>query len=136
MQKGSIMRRIGTIATVGVLVVSLFAPSAAFANDSDVIKRGGCDGTTTWKLKLSKEDPNLLEVAFEVDQNVNDQAWRVRLRHNGELVFKGKRMTKAPSGSFTVRRTYTEAVGKDAVKARARNLATGEVCIGRVVLRG
>ena len=130
------MRRFGTIATVGVLVVSLLAPSAALANDSDVIKRGGCDGATTWKLKLSLEDPNLLEVAFEVDQNVIDQAWKVRFRHNGELVFKGKRITKDPSGSFTVRRTYPEAAGKDVVRARARNIQTGEVCIGRAVLRG
>lgn len=122
--------RMRTLA-VGLMTVSLLAAApAATAGSSDVIKRGACSGASHWKLKLSPENGKI-EVDYEVDQNVVGDTWRVRMRHNGELFFSGRRTTKAPSGSFEVRRVEPNLAGTDRFKARARNLSTGEVCAGR-----
>jgi hypothetical protein len=45
-----------------------------------------------------------IELEFQVDSNRVGQTWHVRIRENGALIFTGTRVTKAPSGSFTVRR--------------------------------
>lgn len=122
--------RMRTLA-VGLMTVSLLAAApAATAGSSDVIKRGACSGASDWKLKLSPENGKI-EVDFEVDQNVVGDTWRVRMRHNGDLFFSGRRTTKAPSGSFEVRRVEPNLAGTDRFRARARNLSTGEVCVGR-----
>ena len=56
------------------------------AKDGDVIRRGACSGRSDWKLKLSEENGRI-EVEYEVDQNRVGDVWRVRIRHDGDLVF-------------------------------------------------
>jgi hypothetical protein len=70
-------------------------------------------------------------VEFEVDQNVTGDRWRVRIRHDGDLVFRGTRTTRGASGSFDVRIVENDTSGTDVFRARARNLSTDEVCVGR-----
>jgi len=94
-----------------------------------VIRVGQCSGASDWKLKLSPEDGRL-EVEFEVDQNRVGERWRVRLKGDGNVFFRGMRTTQAPSGSFEVNRVISNRPGRDRVSARARNLASGEVCNG------
>jgi hypothetical protein len=116
---------------LGVLLIGGSAlPS--LAKDGDVIRRGACSGASDWKLKLSAENGRI-EVDYQVDQNRVGDTWRVRIRHDGDLVFAGKRITKAPSGSFEVRILQADRSGDDVFKARAVNLRTGEVCGGRAV---
>ncbi|GIU97518.1 MAG: hypothetical protein KatS3mg013_1321 [Actinomycetota bacterium] len=118
------------IAALTVLALSaVTAAPLAQAKDGDVIRRGSCSGASTWKLKLSPEDGKI-EVEFEVDQNVVGDVWRVKIFHDGELVFRGKRTTKAPSGSFEVRIVEPNRAGPDDFVAKARNLSTDEVCRG------
>jgi predicted ATPase len=121
------------IATVvlGALVIGGSAVPA-LAKDGDVIRRGACSGASDWKLKLSEENGRV-EVEYEVDQNRVGDTWRVRMRHNDDLVFAGKRTTKAPSGSFQVRILQRDRAGDDVFRGRAVNLRTGEVCGGRAV---
>jgi hypothetical protein len=107
--------------------VSVAAP--AVAGDGDVRRNGSCSGASEWKLKLSGQDSGI-EVEFEVDQNVNGDEWRVTMKHDGDRFFTGKRTTKAPSGSFEVRRVVNDSAGEDKIVARARNLRTDEVCRG------
>jgi len=113
-----------------VLVGGSALPSLARAGD--VIRRGACSGASDWKLKLSAENGRI-EVDYEVDQNRVGDTWRVRIRHDGDLVFAGRRTTKAPSGSFEVRILQNNRVGDDIFRGRAVNLRTGEVCGGRAV---
>lgn len=101
----------------------------ATAGDRDVIRRGSCSGSSEWKLKLSPEDGRI-EVEFEVDQNQVGDRWRVRIRHDGELAFRGTRRTSGASGSFEVRIVEPDHAGSDRFVARARNLSTDEVCRG------
>jgi hypothetical protein len=126
--------RIGS-AIMAALILAVLIPTASVAKAGDVIRTGTCDGSSTWKLKLSPEDPSLIQVAFEVDQNVIGQNWKTRIRHNGELALRTKRTTRDPSGSFTVRTTLPDLAGKDRVKGIAVNPLTGERCVARAVLR-
>ena len=124
------MRKVMRLMGIGLVALALLAPTAAIAKDGDVITTGSCSGSSTWKLKLSDENLGK-EVKIEVDQNVVGDQWKVRFVLNGDIVFDGKRMTKAPSGSFKVRRVLTDTAGVDRLKVRARNRTTGEVCQAR-----
>jgi hypothetical protein len=129
-----IMRTIQRLVVAAVLVVSALALApAAGAKAGDVIRTGACSGSSDWKLKLSPED-NGIQLEFEVDSNRVGQTWRVRIRENGGLIFSGTRVTKAPSGSFTVRRLADDTAGTDAFRAAATNVATGETCVGRAAI--
>jgi hypothetical protein len=113
----------------GILVASVMGAATASAKDGDIIRTGNCSAASDWKLKLSPENGRI-EVEFEVDQNVVGDTWRVTLRDNGVLVFRGRAVTQAPSGSFEVRKVIADMAGSDHIVARARNLRTDEVCRG------
>jgi hypothetical protein len=122
------MKRIIAAALVGALALVVPA-GVAVAGDNDVEQQGSCRGSSDWKLKLSPEDGGI-EAEFEVDQNVSGDRWRVRIRHDGDLAFRGTRTTGGASGSFEVRIVENDNAGTDGFRARARNLSTGEVCVG------
>lgn len=121
------------IAATAVLALAFVAGSAtmvpAQANDDDVIRRGNCSRLADWKLKASPENGRI-EVEGEVDSNRIGQTWRWRILHNGDVSAAGSATTKAPSGSFEVRRLLVNAPGVDGIGWRARNPRTGEVCRG------
>ena len=121
------------ISVVGVLLAAAALAGASSAPASgggaEVIKRGSCSASATWKLK-AKEDGAFLEVEFEVDQNVVGKKWRVVIRQNGVKRFSDVRTTKAPSGSFEVRRMLDDKAGSDRIVGKATALATGQTCRG------
>jgi hypothetical protein len=115
------------------LTLSLFAAallavpvaSARGGHDRGVTVRGTCSQQSTSKLKLSR-DNGRIEVEFEVDQNRNGVPWKVTLRRNGTLVGSLTATTRAPSGSFEVRRLVADRAGTDRISARATR--SGETC--------
>jgi hypothetical protein len=113
----------------GSLLVAAPAAMASSGKGGDVKKSGHCSTTSTWKLKLGT-DNSKIEVEFEVDQNVVGDTWNVRMTDNGTQIFKGKRVTQAPSGSFEVRQLTANLAGADHIVAKATNATTGEVCRG------
>jgi len=121
------------IAAAGLLAVGIVGSAPhAFASgggNNDVVKEGPCSGASDWKLKLSPEDGQL-EVEFEVDQNVVGDTWKVQMKDNGTLIFRGQAVTKGPSGSFEIRTLTADQAGTDTVVAVAKNLSTGETCKG------
>jgi hypothetical protein len=117
------------IAAAGALAFTVMGTTNAFAKDGDVIRRGACSGSSDWKLKLSPENGRI-EVEYEVDSNQAGQTWRVRLFHDGNRFFVGTRQTAGASGSFEVRQVVPNHAGTDSFRARATNLASGEVCGG------
>jgi hypothetical protein len=119
--------RLGLAAALSLAVIG--GPTAASANDRDVIRRGGCSGRADWKLKLSPEDGRI-EVEFEVDQNVNGRPWRVTLKRDGNQFFQGVRTTGGRSGSFELRRVTSNGRGPDRFVAFARALDGGQTCRG------
>ena len=121
------MRKVVAVSLVALFVIAI--PAVASAGDRDVIREGPCSGRSDWKIKLSPEDGRI-EVEFEVDQNVVGDEWRVRIRHDGRLAFRGTRTTRGASGSFELRIVEPNNAGADSFRARARNLSTDEVCAG------
>ena len=93
----------------------------------DVRVFGSCTNSSNVKLKLSDEDGRI-ETELEVDQNRNGVPWRVRIFQNGRLVRSAVGVTRAPSGSFEVRRVLANRPGTDVIRGVARNLRSGAVC--------
>jgi hypothetical protein len=125
-----------TIAVVLAGALLLVAPagiamagSGGGGGSGDVVEQGSCNGNSEWKLKLSSENSGI-EAEFEVDQNVSGDRWRVKIKHDGDVAFSGTPTTGGASGSFSVRIVEGDNAGTDAFRARARNLSTGEVCVG------
>jgi hypothetical protein len=115
------MRKLIILCVAGLAAVAVSAAWGAPAKSGPrVIKRGSCGGAATWKLQL-KNDDGRLETEFEVDQNVVGRRWNVVLKRNGSVVFRGARITRAPSGSFTVRKLLSRAAGGNTVVATARS---------------
>ena len=125
------LRAIVAALVLGTLLIGGTA-LPVLARDGDVIRRGACSGNSDWKLKLSEENGRI-EVEYEVDQNRVGDVWRVRIRHDGDLVFAGRRTTRGASGSFEVRILQRNRAGDDVFRGRAVNLRTGETCGGRAV---
>ena len=115
------------VASASLVVVA--AP--AQAKGDDVVRRGSCAGATDWKVKVGPEDGRL-EVEGEIDSNRAGQTWSWRILHNGSTSAHGTRTTKAPSGSFEVRRVLVNLRGTDTVTFRAYNARTREFCTGSV----
>ncbi len=63
---------------------------------------------------------------------MNGQSWNVRIKQNGDRIFTGARVTHGPSGSFDLTRRPNDTAGTDRFVARAKNLSTGEACVGRI----
>jgi len=105
--------------------------SAKDGDDREVQRVGQCSASADWKLK-AKQDDGRIEVELEVDSNRVGQTWSVRLTDNGTQVFAGRRVTRGPSGSFSVERHTANRPGVDRFVGTARNVATGETCTARL----
>jgi len=111
---------------LAIAAAALVVVPATWAKDGDVLVRGTCTSSTTSKLKLSEEDGRI-EVEFEVDQNRNGVRWSVVLRRPTTVLVRTTRITRAPSGSFELRRVVADLAGRDRITARATS-PSGEVC--------
>lgn len=124
------------IAATATLLLATTLPvlgaAPAQAGDDEKIRRGACTGTADWKLK-AKTDDGGLEVEAEVDSNHNRQVWRWVLRHEGDVIARGRSVTRPPSGSFDVERHTRNTAGTDVFRFRAVRVGAGEVCAGRLV---
>jgi hypothetical protein len=123
------MRRPTLAATAAALaVLAVAGPPAALADDDrDVQRTARCSMGSTVKLDLSPEDGRV-EVEIEVDENRTGSRWSVVANRNGARVLSRSAVTRAPSGSFEVRRVVAPGSPRTRVVAVARRAATGEVC--------
>ena len=124
--------RLFALAALALAVAAVTAAPLASAKDGNGVRvRGACTQGSTSKLKLSREDGRI-EIEFEVDQNRNGVRWRVTLLRNGSRVASTTATTRAPSGSFEVRRL----VARGAATARVTAVATrpGERCNARAAI--
>ena len=122
----SATRMIAAVIAVGIVAP---LPAAVAKNPRGIRAAGTCTGPSTAKIKLSP-DNGRIEVEFGVDQNRKGVSWSWGLARNGTTLASGKAITKAPSGSFEVRRILSNASGPDRITFRASR-ANGEVCTAR-----
>ena len=125
------MRRALTVAALSTALVVTGAPLAYAKGGDAVIRTGSCSGAADWKLK-AHHDNGRIQVELEVDSNRAGQTWRVRIRDNGVLVVATRATTAGRSGSFDVSRLVANRAGADGLVARARDLASGQTCVGRL----
>ena len=123
----SVRKTILAWCAVAAALAATAAPVAS-AKDGDVRVRGTCTKASSAKLNLSREDGRV-EVEFEVDQNRVGVRWGVVLRRNGSIAATRTRVTRAPSGSFTVRILTRDRAGADSFVVQARR--AGERCAAR-----
>jgi hypothetical protein len=129
-------QRIARAGLSGLMAAGILAgaaPAFARGGGGGMQASGSCSAASQWKLS-AKADDGRIEAEFEVDQNVVGDTWKVLLKDNGVTFFKGQRVTKAPSGSFEVKRFTADRAGSDTISARAKNLSTGETCAGSVTV--
>jgi hypothetical protein len=119
-----------SVALAGTIALAAAAPASA-KGGSRAEARGKCSAGAVWKLK-AKPDNGRMEVELEVDSNRNGQTWAVRITDNGVAVFSGKRVTHAPSGSFSIEFRTANRSGRDAFVGTARDIRTGQLCTARV----
>jgi hypothetical protein len=125
------MHKLTLIGIAALVAAMLTLASTALASGDKggkrIVKTGKCSASSTWKLK-AKADDGRIDTEFEVDQNRVGKRWRVKLFRNGSAVFTGIRTTRAPSGSFEVRRLLAGSAGTTRITASARSLQSGERC--------
>ena len=124
------MKRIATLLTLAGAVTAAVLPATADAKHRVAQASGACSGAAVAKLK-AKPDAGRLQIEFEVDSNKAGQKWRVSLKRNGGRIYSATKTTKAPSGSFSVRKLTANPAGVDKITARATGPG-GQVCVATV----
>ncbi len=126
-------RKLTAVLALATSAALLPGASAIAGDDGEIEKPGNCTGSSDSEIKV-KPDDGRIEVEFEVDQNQTGDKWKVKIKDNGELVFKGAATTRGPSGSFSVERKIDDLSGADSIKASARNKDTDERCSASATL--
>jgi len=119
---------------VAAAIVLAGGSPAMASGGGGLTAKGSCSASTDWKLNVKKDDGRL-EVEYEVDSNKRGQTWTVLITDNGNQVFAGDKVTKRPSGSFTVHMRTSNLAGDDVFEATATNAASGETCTGTLTFK-
>jgi hypothetical protein len=115
-----------------VAAATVFAGAVpAYAKGGDAVRSSSKCGSGVIKLK-AKHDDGRIEAEAEVDTNRNGQVWSIKLVDNGVTVWRGRRTTHAPSGSFSVEKRISNRAGTDVIRVRATRGA--KVCSTRLSL--
>jgi hypothetical protein len=125
--------RVAAIGVMSALALGTFSAVPAYAKSAKIQKQGTCSKGSHWTLTVS-HDAGRIQTEFEVDSNRVGQKWNVVIADNGVRVFSGARITKAPSGSFTVAPRPANRAGLDHIVATAKAVKSGETCVGRAAI--
>ncbi len=125
---------VAAMSVVCLLVMSSAATAKPGGSGArHVIVRGPCSEDSHWRLHLVQHRW-FIGVGFQVKSGVPNEIWRVRIDHGRRTVFKDLRRTSDPDGVIAVRRPVLNTRGLDYVRAKARNIETGELCLGRALI--
>jgi len=128
------MRHVFRTGVVAMGIVGLVAAGpAASAHQRGAVTRGLCSAESHWHLKLVQRE-HVIGVRFLVVTGVDGDIWRVGLAHNRRVIFRGRRLTGDPDGSFVVRMLTRNLDGLDVFRAGAWNRETGEFCRARLAI--
>ncbi|HEY6567724.1 MAG TPA: hypothetical protein VI341_09420 [Actinomycetota bacterium] len=125
---------VAAVSMVGVLAMGTTASAHRGGSGAKhVVVRGACSEASHWRVHLVQHR-HVIGVGFEVKSGVPGEIWRVKIEHGERLVFLDLRRTSNPEGVLSVRRPIRNTHGLDFVRARAVNIETGEVCVGRAAI--
>lgn len=132
------VRRSHRPATALVLTLSLAvmlvysSPASAVPLGASLVHRGACDpGPSHWKLRVLTDDTGLLIVRFALVGGEPGHTWNLFLDQNGTGFFAGSRVS-GDLGFVRVGRRTPDAPGTDVISAAGHDVATGEICRGRI----
>jgi hypothetical protein len=120
------MKKVMLLLTITALLAAaavIAGPAAARGGGVRVV--GKCTGSSTIKLKLSKEDTGI-QVQLELETQPASK-WAITLQDNGSTFFQRTKMARA-NGVIHVRRLIPDQTGSDTVSGSAANKASGETC--------
>jgi hypothetical protein len=123
----------GSAAIAMIVIVTMLAMAPAVAHTRTVVARGPCTGDSHWRIELVK-DAGRISIQFKVVQGAVGDVWGTGIAHNRHVLFRALLATHGDDGSFAVRVWTRNTDGPDFFRARARNLATDEICRGRAVI--
>ncbi len=131
---GPMFVRRGPAIVLSVLsAAALVIAPVAVASDGGTAKDvDQCDKSSTYKLKVTTDADDRLEVTGIVYSN-DDDIWDWKLKHNDDVSAKGDVKSNGDGDkSFKIVRTMVNLTGPDVIGFRAENQNTGEVCRGEV----
>jgi len=126
---------------VHVVLCALALPSAALADhggrrgDRPQVRVGGACGAGARSHLGLKAEERGIEVEFEVGHTRAGRTWSVVIVRDGQIAWRGRARTHAPSGSFSVNRRIRNLSGADRVTARATG-PRGVTCTASAILPG
>jgi hypothetical protein len=128
----AMLRRASTSAVAIAIVCASIAPAAAVVPTAGVTRHGVCvGGPSSWRLRATAEGAGTLVVRFRLTGGSPGETWNLFLDDNGSGFFAGSRVSDA-TGLVRVRRSTDDLAGEDIIRAAGHDVATGEVCRGRV----
>jgi hypothetical protein len=126
--------RISRAVALGI-AVALWLSSFAVASEAvlpGVARRGVCvGGPNQWRLRVTSDDAGTLVVRFRLTGGNPGETWNLFLDQNGTGFFAGSRVSD-DTGVVHLRRRTDDLLGIDVIRAAGHDVATGEVCRGRV----
>ncbi len=106
----------------------LAGPSAVAKKDDSLVKDvDTCKKSSVVKLRAVDAGNGIIQVSASVFSE-DDDTWDWRMRHNGDLSYKGTVKAKDADRSFRIVREMADFSGLDEISFRAQNNATNEVC--------
>lgn len=99
-----------------------------------IARHGTCTGASAWRLRVVALPTAELRVRFTIAGGAAGETWNLFLDSDGVGFFAGSRVSEL-GGLVTVRRRTTDGPTEELIRATAHDVATGEICRGRVRAR-
>lgn len=122
---------------LAAILVSSGADPAMTTPRSDrpsIARRGPCTGASKWRLRVVALPTAELRVRFTLAGGAAGETWNLFLDSDGVGFFAGSRVSGV-GGLVTVRRRIADGETDELIRATAHDVATGEICRGRIRAR-
>jgi hypothetical protein len=128
------IRRTATLSLAIVIMSTSIASGSSAGPAPGVARHGACvGGPSSWRLRVAADGAGMLMVRFRLTGGSPGETWNLFLDHNGTGFFAGSRVSDE-NGLVRVRRATVDLSGEDVIRAAGHDVATGEICRGRVRL--
>jgi hypothetical protein len=125
------------ILLASMLLVGAGGPVGAVPDAVDhatIARRGPCTGASTWRLRVVALPTAELRVRFTIVGGAAGETWNLFMDSDGIGFFAGSRVSDV-RGLVSVRRRTADGPAVELIRATAHDVATGEICRGRVRAR-
>jgi hypothetical protein len=134
-------RRVRPLVFASILASVLVASTAGSAGSitdpghpETIARRGPCTGASAWRLRVVALPTAELRVRFTIVGGAAGETWNLFMDSDGIGFFAGSRVSDV-GGFVSVRRRTADGPTVELIRATAHDVATGEICRGRVRAR-